>query len=118
MNIIIYFTEIVNSTDLSNEVQRDSILHKILSKLSELIDCPISMIQIQNPVILPSGVTIDRKAYDNLIGKKDPYDKTLVVGKVVVNRIFKDIIEFLHEISDQINENKQEGIALFTISND
>ena len=47
----------MNSIDLSSEDKNSIILQKLLDKLRELTNCPISMTPINNPAILPSGNT-------------------------------------------------------------
>ena len=45
---------------------------------------------------------------------KDPFDKTLKVEKAIVNRFAKEVVEFLHGISDQINDKRTKGIIILT----
>lgn len=62
-----------------------------------LLQCPINMEKIKNPVVLPSGITVDKEVMDRLIDKKhpDPFDRTKKWYKILVNRFVYDFIETL-----------------------
>ena len=52
-----------------NANKNEDIIVQIYSKLQELVLCPILLEDIKDPIILPSGITIDETAFDKLKGK-------------------------------------------------
>ena len=60
------------------DVLFQDLLKMTLKKMEGLLQCPINMEKIKNPVVLPSGITVDKEVMDRLIDKKhpDPFDRT------------------------------------------
>mmetsp|Transcript_22213 Transcript_22213/g.19737 ORF Transcript_22213/g.19737 Transcript_22213/m.19737 type:complete len:117 (+) Transcript_22213:242-592(+) len=80
-------------------------------KLKSLYECPLSMEDLNNPAILPSGITIEQDFAQGLINnkQKDPYNRNENVNKIIVNRFAKDvkkIITDFENIQADIERNK------------
>ena len=56
------------------------ILEGAIEKFNELLICPIISEEMNDPIILPSGNTVDKKSAVKLKNKKDPFNRTLKVS--------------------------------------
>jgi len=72
-----------NSVDEIKQINDGELLEDLMNCLSDKIECPISLKQMQIPCITPSGRTIDEVEMDEIIRKnkmglmRDPFDSTL-----------------------------------------
>jgi DNA repair exonuclease SbcCD ATPase subunit len=64
------------------------------TRLTTILECPITAITIKNPMILPSGVTIDSTALSS-IAEKDPFNREMKASDLIPNRIVTEILEVL-----------------------
>ena len=76
--------------------------YSLLSHLKELYECPLSLDQLDNPTILPSGFTIEEDYFDKLMNCKDPYNKNLIVKYKIFNRFAKDVKEIINNSEDLV----------------
>ena len=79
----------------------------LIYKINNILDWPITLDRLVNPIILPSGVTIEEYCFDKLINKKDPYDKNLIVKNKIYNRIAKNINEIIKQSDLAIYEKEK-----------
>ena len=83
----------------------------LIFQLKQMFVCPISLDCLSNPVILPSGITINEEFFDKLINKKDPYNNNLIVNCKIHNRFaaeVKEIVEASEKqlINEQLNDKE------------
>ena len=100
------FIDILKAVENSDEARSNSIIHLVLGKLQELLECPISMEKIRTPLILPSGNTVDEESFNKLVNKNDPFNKNFKVKEKTINRFAKQVIEIIDSVSDQIGDLK------------
>ena len=86
-------------------------LFDLIFQLKQVFVCPLSLDCLSNPVILPSGVTINEEFFDKLINKKDPYNNKLDVNYKIHNRFaaeVKEIVEACEKqlINEQLNDKE------------
>ena len=74
----------------------------LLDKIKKIIVCPLSGEQLRNPVVLPSGVTVEQKFYDNLVDEntRDPFNPSLNISESRVNRLALDLIFVVEKIEN------------------
>lgn len=102
--------ETVCSDDLSNRNEEESKSsefikcndksHKsLLSDLEELLVCPISLERLRNPVMLPSGETIDESTLDRFSENDncDPYTRQSLLDCKVVNKLAAMLVEIVEK---------------------
>ena len=84
-----------------NDVHYFEFYDSLLFDIKNLFDCPLSMVDLTKPCILPSGNTIQEDYLDELIKRKslDPFNKNLRVQQKIVNR-------FATEVRDAINKSE------------
>ena len=92
-------TQLMQQLKGSDSALRE-VLGSTLLKLKVLFECPITMDTIQSPVILPSGITIDEKALQNLLNtnQKDPFDRSQVCKEKITNRFALDVQEIFDNL--------------------
>ena len=78
----------------------------LLSDLEELLVCPISLERLRNPVMLPSGETIDESTLDRFAedSKCDPYTRQFLFDCKIVNKLavmLAEIVEKYKKFSDE-----------------
>ena len=86
--------------------------NELVSKLKQLFECPLSLDQLENPIILPSGITIQEEMFNKLKNQKDPYDWNLTIKSKVFNRFAKDVIEIVRNSENAILEKQQNAQKL------
>ena len=85
----------------------------------------MSLDQLDNPTILPSGFTINESYFDKLINRRDPYNKNLTVKCKIVNRFAKEVKEIIEgfkklvaedeqKIQNEINEKESQDLFIFS----
>ena len=96
------------------DVLFQDLLKMTLKKMEGLLQCPINMEKIKNPVVLPSGITVDKEVMDRLIDKKhpDPFDRTKKWYKILVNRFVYDFIETLQNAKNNRDILNKKGRSL------
>lgn len=67
------------------------------TRLTTILECPITAITIKNPMILPSGVTIDSTALSS-IAEKDPFNREMKASDLIPNRIITEILEVMKSL--------------------
>ena len=74
-------------------------LDDFLDELKELLQCPIILDIFTNPVMTPSGNTIEESVMSTLIKNKDPdpFSKTGFCKKLIPNMLIKNIIELYNK---------------------
>jgi len=111
------FDDINSSSGSSIEYQK--VLLVMISSIKDLMVCPISLQIFDNPVITPSGCTINASIMKELISKdkNDPFDKTKKCTDLVVNRFVSDVKEIIQiakhknaQIAQEGGDNKSESI--------
>jgi hypothetical protein len=96
--------EIVEKWDSRSDLVHVKILSQITSKLFEATECPISFELIKDPVITPSGHTVDRKAMEELIyrGFRDPFTRkgfwTSIIPNFALTEITKTVFSCWQEL--------------------
>ena len=67
----------------------------LVDKLKEMLICPLSGEWFTNPVVLPSGVTVEESTYDNLAkeNRRDPFNPSLYLSDKIKNRLIINLIE-------------------------
>ena len=105
--------------DPSNEVQSETpvdfvlkekdLLEHLMEELENLLNCPILLIPIQNPVILPSGHTVEKVVMQNFIEKQsyDPYDNSKIWEHLTHNRFFSCLKELYESINNKMNKARK-----------
>ena len=93
--------------------QSDDICYKdnyfeLIFQLKNLFDCPLSFDRLKNPIILPSGLTIDESYFDRLIDSKDPYNKQLIVKQKIHNRFAIQVKEIVEASEEHMLKQKTE----------
>ena len=71
----------------------------LLKKLEELLQCPINLELMVEPVLTPSGNTLDKQAMEPLISRKkrDPFTRQGFCKVIKPNYLVKQILEIFHE---------------------
>ena len=67
----------------------------MLNDLNDLFKCPILNTKMDNPMILPSGNTVDKDTISQIKDDRDPYNKNLKTSNAIPNRLAKQIKEIL-----------------------
>ena len=75
---------------------------KLIFQLKDFLECPLSFDYLKNPIILPSGLTIDESYFDRLIDSKDPYNKQLIVKQKIHNRFAIQVKEIVETSEEQM----------------
>ena len=93
--------------------QNDDIRYKdnyfeLIFQLKNLFECPLSFDRLKNPIILPSGFTIDESYFDRLIDCKDPYNKEFIVKYKICNRFARQVKEIVEASEEQMLKQKTE----------
>jgi peptidyl-tRNA hydrolase len=85
--------EIVEKWDSHSDLVHAKNLSQITSKLFEATECPISFELMKDPVLTPSGHTVDRKAMEELIyrGFRDPFTREGVWTSIIQNYALTEI---------------------------
>ena len=78
----------------------------LISKLKELFQCPLSLDHLYNPMILPSGFTINESYLNRLINCKDPYNMNLIVSNKIVNRFANDVKDIIDKSEKSVFEDE------------
>ena len=78
----------------------------MMEELEDLLNCPILLIPIQKPVILPSGHTVEEVVMQNFIEKRsfDTYDNSKMCENLVHNRFFSSLKELYESIKDKMGK--------------
>ena len=71
---MLFLLELMQITKLCKE-KANKITLKVYNDLNELLECPISFVKIESPIILPSGNTVDKAIFRNLKGRRDPFNQ-------------------------------------------
>ncbi|CAI2363377.1 unnamed protein product [Moneuplotes crassus] len=92
----------------SNSIKSDKFLYApsknykellcdFIAKVDSAFECPLSCDKLRDPVILPSGHTINSDFYEKLIKSKarDPYNKSYRLTHAIVNRLAIQIQEIM-----------------------
>ena len=90
----------------SNLKGYNKILFDLIFQLKQAFICPLSLDCLSNPVILPSGVTINEEFFDKLINKKDPYNNNLIVNYKIHNRFAAEVKEIIEGCEKQLFSEK------------
>lgn len=71
----------------------------LYSQLSDLLVCPISLEMLKDPVIAPSGNTMERDMMQGLIdrGENDPFTRKGRCAHIIPNYLVKQIIELVNQ---------------------
>ena len=91
----------------NDEMNLNTYYHDLISQLKILYECPLSLDRLKNPIILPSGFTINEDYFDKLIDSKDPYNKEFIVKHKVHNRFANEVKEIVEASEKQMLEKKQ-----------
>ena len=67
----------------------------------------MSLDRLKNPIILPSGFTIDESYFDRLIDCKDPYNKEFIVKYKICNRFARQVKEIIEASEEQMLKQQQ-----------
>ncbi|CAI2369860.1 unnamed protein product [Moneuplotes crassus] len=72
-------------------------------RIESLLDCPLSYEKLTEPVILPSGITINQNFCEKLITTNcyDPYNSTLKINSIIINRFTKSVKEIYEDIGQK-----------------
>lgn len=67
----------------------------LLYKIGEILTCPITLERFKNPVLTPSGNTIDEEMMDSLIQRNslDPFTRLQRCRKITPNYLVKQLME-------------------------
>ena len=78
---------------------------KLVEGLKDLIECPLSLVDITSPIILPSGNTVQENKFNELVARNclDPFDETLAVRHKIVNR-------FMIKVKEEIKKSQNNVI--------
>ena len=92
--------------------QNEDILYKdnyfeLIFQLKDLFECPLSLDCLKNPIILPSGFTIDESYFDRLINSKDPYNNKFIVKQKIHNRFAIQVKEIVETSEEQTLKQQQ-----------
>jgi hypothetical protein len=104
--------EIVEKWESRSDLVHAKILSQITSKLFEATECPISFELMKNPVITPSGHTVDRKAMEELIyrGFRDPFTRngvwTSIIPNYALTEITKTVFSCWQELKSLNSQSK------------
>jgi len=82
---------------------------ELVASINDLYECPISLTEISSLVVLPSGITIDEEAADQLIRAKkaDPFNRQNIDNKIV-NRFAISVREITDKVEALVAENVHE----------
>ena len=85
--------------------QKDLLVH-MMEKIEDLLNCPILLIPIQKPMILPSGHTVEEVVIQNLIDKRsyDPYDNSKMCEDLIHNRFFNSLKELYESVKEKMSK--------------
>lgn len=72
----------------------------VINQIETKLDCPISVTPIINPIILPSGITVDYEIAKTLNGKKND-------SELIQNKFFMDIQKLYVEFKSKCEDVKQ-----------
>ena len=72
-----------------------------------MFECPLSLDRLKNPIILPSGFTIEEEYFDRLVDSKDPYNKEFIVKHKTQNRFARQVKEIVEVSEDQMLKQQQ-----------
>ena len=94
-NISIKSNEESKCSEITKESSKNYEL--LLSKIEDLLVCPISFKKIKTPVILPSGKTIDKSTFEKLVeaNKCDPFTRDTLENNMLINRLAINLIEIV-----------------------
>ena len=95
--------EIKNKSDWAGPSEYEKLLASTLKQFESLMQCPISFDDLENPMVLPSGNTVNKGVLQTLIeGRKpDPFDRNKVCRKLIVNRFATETAEILDKIQKE-----------------
>ena len=81
----------------------------LISDIKELFYWPLSMVEMDKPWILPSGISIHEEYWDKLENSqsRDPYNKNLKVKQKIINRFAIEVKEIIQQ-SEKSLENEFE----------
>ena len=84
----------------------------MLNDLNDLFICPIQYTEMDNPMILPSGVTVDKDTISNLGYNRDPYNWSFKARNAIPNRLasqIKEILDKANQSLDSYNKTQPEA---------
>ena len=67
----------------------------------------MSLDRLKNPIILPSGYTINEDFFDKLVDSKDPFNKDFVVKHKIHNRFVNEVKEIVKDSEDKLLKQYQ-----------
>ena len=101
--------ELTNQLDLMKLENKDVDFYEtykqLISDVNKILLCPLSMSELTNPVILPSGHTIQEGYFDELKRRryKDPYDNSKILKDKVHNRFASEVIKIVKSSQELVN---------------
>ena len=92
-----------------------NLLDFAIERLNELLECPILLIPMESPVITPSGVTVEKKAMEQLIKSKevDPFDRNKECKHLISNHFASKLQEIVNDILTKTIKDKKEFFELY-----
>jgi hypothetical protein len=95
----------LDKVDLS-EVQYKDLFETLYDSLQSHLVCPLTLEKIDDPVMLPSGQTVEKAFMQDLISKnkRDPFDRNKLCTTIVQNRFAQYVIDTLSKIDKAISE--------------
>ena len=105
-------TSIIDDRYIVIDHHNDDIGYKInycdlICQLKELFECPLSLERLVNPVILPSGKTINESCFNQLVDSRDPFNKEFVVKHKIHNRFAREVKEIIEASDSKLLEQQQ-----------
>ena len=81
----------------SSSINSEDKFTKLMKELKELLTCPITTELMKNPMLTPSGNTVEDKSMIRLIidGKTDPFTRQGVCKELKSNYLVKQILEVI-----------------------
>ena len=79
----------------------------LIYQLKELFECPLSLDRLVDPVILPSGKTINESCFNQLVDSRDPFNKEVIVKHKIHNRFANEVKEIIEGSEKQMLEQQQ-----------
>ena len=106
--------EVVRSAKFGNRFYSD-----LVNNLKKLFECPLSLVELTSPIILPSGVTIQEDCLSLLLkrGNTDPYDKDLKVNDKIVNKFALNVREVIEDSQKKVSAEQDKKVDELSLTN-